>query len=192
MPDPHGPGRSTDRMATSECAQRRARRRCAHWPSVLHQLIAKPRGDRNAAPSGVALRLDRTLFGVPAALDVDHAAHLLRACRILNVPFEKQLRRFSQELVAAKKRRDDLIVRASDAGMSRRAVAAATGLSLTRVQQIVAARMEHKLASRADRNAASALRSSVARPRRSPATSPTPRGQQQLSHPLESDSRKPR
>ena len=65
------------------------------------------------------------------------------------MPFEAQLRRVSQELEGAKKRRDDLIVRASDAGMSRRAVAAATGLSLTRVQQIVAARREHKLTSEA-------------------------------------------
>jgi hypothetical protein len=87
------------------------------------------------------------------------------ACRILNVPFEKQLRRVSRELEAAKKRRDDLIVRASDVGMSRRAVAAATGLSLARVQQIVAARREGKLASRADQNAASATRLSVGRVR---------------------------
>jgi hypothetical protein len=121
-------------------------------------------------PFGVEARTERYVEGFaveegarPTAPAV--RAHLLRACRILNVPFEKQLRRFSQELVAAKKRRDDLIVRASDAGMSRRAVAAATGLSLARVQQIVAARREHKLASRADRNAASATRLSVGRVR---------------------------
>ena len=81
------------------------------------------------------------------------------------MPFDRQLRRASQELEAAKKRRDDLIARASDAGMSRRAVAAATGLSLARVQQIVAARREHKLASRAHRNAATATRLSVGRVR---------------------------
>jgi hypothetical protein len=82
------------------------------------------------------------------------------------VPFDTELRRASEQLEAAKKRRDDLIVKASDAGMSRRAVAAATGLSLARVQQIVASRREGKRASepgRTRRNAASASRPSVGR-----------------------------
>jgi hypothetical protein len=56
------------------------------------------------------------------------------------VPFSDQLRRVAEQLAAAQKRRDDLIVRASEAGMTRRAVAEATGLSTARVQQIVAER----------------------------------------------------
>jgi hypothetical protein len=78
-------------------------------------------------------------------------AHFLRACRILNVPFSDQLRRAAEQLRAAQKRRDDLIVKASEAGMTRRAVAAASGLSLTRVQQIVAARKKRGRAGEPER-----------------------------------------
>ena len=56
------------------------------------------------------------------------------------MPFSDQLRLAAERLAAAQQRRDDLIVRASDAGMTRRAVAEATGLSTARVQQIVAGR----------------------------------------------------
>jgi hypothetical protein len=60
------------------------------------------------------------------------------------VSFSEELRRAAEQLETARKRRDDLIVRASEAGMSRRNVASASGLSLARVQQIVAARREPK------------------------------------------------
>jgi hypothetical protein len=58
--------------------------------------------------------------------------------------FEEQLRRAAEQLGTAQKRRDDVIVKASEAGMSRRAVAAATGLSGGRVQQIITSRRERK------------------------------------------------
>jgi transposase len=50
------------------------------------------------------------------------------------------LRQAVRDLDAARHRRDRLIVRASKAGMSRREVAAVTGMSSARVQQIVAER----------------------------------------------------
>jgi DNA-directed RNA polymerase specialized sigma subunit len=51
--------------------------------------------------------------------------------------FEAELRRVVEQLEAAKERRDALIVRASEAGVSRRQVAEAVGLSPSRVQQIL-------------------------------------------------------
>jgi hypothetical protein len=51
--------------------------------------------------------------------------------------FEEQLRRAAKQLEDAQERRDRLIVKASEAGMSRRQVAAAVGLNFSRVQQIV-------------------------------------------------------
>ena len=71
-------------------------------------------------------------------------AHFLRACSLLNVGFEEELRRAAKQLEGAQKRRDDLIVKASEAGMTRRAVAEATGLSGGRVQQIITSRRERK------------------------------------------------
>jgi hypothetical protein len=71
-------------------------------------------------------------------------AHLLRACRILNVGFEEELRRAAKQLEGARERRDHLIVKASEAGMSRRKVAAVTGLTGGRVQQIITSSRERK------------------------------------------------
>jgi hypothetical protein len=51
--------------------------------------------------------------------------------------FEAELQRAADNLREAQERRDSMIVRATEAGMSRRAVAAAVGLSFGRVQQIV-------------------------------------------------------
>jgi DNA-directed RNA polymerase specialized sigma subunit len=51
--------------------------------------------------------------------------------------FQAELRRVVEQLEAAKERRDALIVRASEAGVSRRQVAEAVGLSPSRVQQIL-------------------------------------------------------
>jgi transposase len=51
--------------------------------------------------------------------------------------FERQLRAAAKRAREASRRRDEVIVEASEAGMSRRAVAAAVGLSVGRVQQIV-------------------------------------------------------
>jgi transcriptional regulator with XRE-family HTH domain len=51
--------------------------------------------------------------------------------------FEAELRRVGGAVEAAKERRDALIVRASEAGVSRRQVAEAVGLSPSRVQQIL-------------------------------------------------------
>jgi hypothetical protein len=60
------------------------------------------------------------------------------------VGFDEQLRRAAEQLEAAKDRRDHLIVKATEAGMTRRAVAEATGLSSARVQQIITGRRERK------------------------------------------------
>jgi hypothetical protein len=51
--------------------------------------------------------------------------------------FEAELQRAADNLREAQERRDSMILRATDSGMTRRAVAAAVGLSLGRVQQIV-------------------------------------------------------
>jgi CRP-like cAMP-binding protein len=51
--------------------------------------------------------------------------------------FEEQLRRVAEQFEKTKRRRDDAIVRASEAGMPRRRVAEAVGLSRSRVQQIL-------------------------------------------------------
>src|SRR5215213_2412317 len=40
---------------------------------VLDEKLAQRGGDRDSAPAGTALRLDRTLLGVPRAFYVDHA-----------------------------------------------------------------------------------------------------------------------
>jgi hypothetical protein len=50
---------------------------------------------------------------------------------------ETELRCARQDLRKSQRHRDDAIARASKAGMSRRAVAAAVGLTVGRVQQIV-------------------------------------------------------
>jgi hypothetical protein len=60
------------------------------------------------------------------------------------VGFDEQLRRAAKQLEAAKDRRDHLIVNATEAGMTRRAIAEATGLSGSRVQQIITSRREPK------------------------------------------------
>jgi transposase len=51
--------------------------------------------------------------------------------------FEAELRRVAEQSEGARQRRDALIVRASEAGLSRRRVAEAVGLSRSRVQQII-------------------------------------------------------
>jgi hypothetical protein len=51
--------------------------------------------------------------------------------------FEAELRRVAKQFDGARERRDALIVRASEAGVSRRRVAEAVGLSRSRVQQII-------------------------------------------------------
>jgi hypothetical protein len=51
--------------------------------------------------------------------------------------FEAELRRVAGQFEGARERRDALIVRASEAGVSRRRVAEAVGLSRSRVQQII-------------------------------------------------------
>jgi hypothetical protein len=53
------------------------------------------------------------------------------------VGYDEELRRAAKQLEDARERRDHLIVKASEAGMSRREVAAAVGLNFSRVQQIV-------------------------------------------------------
>jgi hypothetical protein len=50
---------------------------------------------------------------------------------------EKALRRATEDATHTKNKRDRLIRRASEQGMTRRQVARATGLSVTRIQQIV-------------------------------------------------------
>jgi DNA-directed RNA polymerase specialized sigma24 family protein len=63
---------------------------------------------------------------------------LLVAFRILNMAgHEESLRRVAAALETSKERRDAAIVKASDAGLSRRRVAGAVGLSVGRVQQIL-------------------------------------------------------
>lgn len=52
--------------------------------------------------------------------------------------FEAELRRVAEQFEAVKERRDALIVRASEAGLSRRRVAEAVALSPSRIQQILA------------------------------------------------------
>jgi transposase len=56
--------------------------------------------------------------------------------------FEAELQRAADNLREAQERRDSMILRATEAGMSRRAVASAVGLSVGRVQQIVEARRQ--------------------------------------------------
>jgi hypothetical protein len=51
--------------------------------------------------------------------------------------YRKRLAKAAADLEAAGRRRDELIVEASKAGMSRRAVAEAVGLSVGRIQHIV-------------------------------------------------------
>ena len=53
------------------------------------------------------------------------------------MPFETELRRAAELLELARQRRDAAIVRASEAGLRRRRVAEAVGLSSSRVQQII-------------------------------------------------------
>jgi len=56
--------------------------------------------------------------------------------------FESELRRVSEEFEKAKERRDATILRASNAGLSRRRVAERVGLSPSRVQQIIEERTQ--------------------------------------------------
>jgi hypothetical protein len=56
------------------------------------------------------------------------------------MPFETELRRAAEQIELARQRRDAAIVRASEAGLPRRRVAAAVGLSSSRVQQIIGER----------------------------------------------------
>jgi DNA-directed RNA polymerase specialized sigma24 family protein len=80
----------------------------------------------------------------PAAVAV--RAHLsFSAYTLLNVDDpERELRQAMKELEAAKERRDVAMLRATEAGMSRRQIAAAAGLSVGRVQQIIVGRREAK------------------------------------------------
>ena len=69
--------------------------------------------------------------------------HFVVVFRILNMAgHEEQLRRAATDLEKAKRRRDDAIVQASNAGLPRRRVAEAIGLSPGRVQQILDERGE--------------------------------------------------
>jgi DNA-directed RNA polymerase specialized sigma24 family protein len=67
------------------------------------------------------------------------------AYTLLNVDDpERELRQAMKELEAAKERRDVAMLRATEAGMSRRQIAAVAGLSVGRVQQIIVGRREAK------------------------------------------------
>jgi hypothetical protein len=58
--------------------------------------------------------------------------------------FEEELQRATERLEAARKHRDLMIVKASEAGMTRKRVAESSGLSPGRIQQILDARREGK------------------------------------------------